>query len=141
VEYMDCPFCNINKEKTRIIKQGRYCYVCFSNPRLMEGHLLVISKRHVEKISELSKEEKEELFNLVIEYQEKILKNIAKGCDVRQNYRPFQIQDKLKLDHLHIHLQPRKFEDELYQKSQISEKDIFKSLTQEEINKITKLLQ
>jgi len=135
-----CPFCEINKEKTRIIKQGKHCYVCFSNPRLMPGHLLVISNRHVEKISELSKEEREELFDFIIEYQEKILDNIAEGCDIKQNYRPFQAQSGLKLDHLHIHLQPRQFEDELYKKCQILEKDIFKELTQEEINKISKLL-
>lgn len=138
---MNCPFCNIDKERTRVIKEGKHCYICFSNPRLMPGHLLVIPKRHIEKLSGLNKDEKEELFNLVIEYQEKILNNIAKGCDVRQNYRPFQKQDNLKLDHLHIHLQPREFEDELYQKSQISEKDIFQSLTQEEINKISELLE
>jgi len=138
---MNCPFCNIDKEGTRIIKEGKYNYVRFSNPRLMDGHLLVIPKRHIKRLSELNKDEKEELFNLVIEYQEKILKNIVKGCDIRQNYRPFQKQDNLKLDHLHIHLQPREFKDELYQKSQIFEKDIFRKLTQEEINKISKLLE
>jgi len=138
---MNCPFCNIDKEGTKIIKEGKYNYVCFSNPRLMDGHLLVIPKRHIERLSELSKDEKEELFDLVIEYQEKILENIAKGCDIRQNYRPFQKQDDLKLDHLHIHLHPREFKDELYQKSQIFEKDIFRKLTQEEINKISKLLE
>ncbi|KPJ55118.1 hypothetical protein AMJ47_01170 [Parcubacteria bacterium DG_72] len=137
---MECAFCEIDKEKTRIIKQAKHCYVCFSNPRLMPAHLLVISKRHVEKLSELNKEEREELINLVIEFQEKILNNIAKGCDIKQNYRSFQTQDGLKLDHLHIHLLPREFEDELYEKSQIFEKDIFKPLTQEEIDKITKLL-
>ena len=138
---MKCPFCEINKEKTRIIKQGKHCYVCFSNPRLMPGHLLVISNRHVEKISELNREEREELINFVIEFQEKILNNIAEGCDIRQNYRSFQAQDGLKLDHLHIHLQPREFEDDLYKKCQISEKDIFKPLPQEEINRISKLLK
>ena len=137
---MKCAFCEIDKEKTRIIKQGKYCYVCFSNPRLMPGHLLVISKRHVEKMSELNKEEREELINFVIEFQEKILNSVAEGCDIKQNYRSFQGQDGLKLDHLHVHLLPREFEDELYKKSQIFEKDIFKPLTKEEINKISKLL-
>jgi ATP adenylyltransferase len=137
---MECPFCEIDKEKTKIIKQGKHCYVCFSNPRLMPGHLLVISKRHVEKISELNKEEREELIDFVVEYQDKIADNVEEGCDIRQNYRPFQAQDGFKLDHLHIHLQPREFEDELYKKSQIFEKDIFKSLTQEEINRINKSL-
>ena len=133
---MDCPFCNIDKERNKVIKYGKNVFVMFSNPRLMEGHLLVVPKRHVEKLSELNEEERKELFDIVIEYQEKILDNIAEGCDIRQNYRPFQKQDDLKVDHLHIHLQPRKFEDELYQKSQIFEKDVFKELTEEEINKI-----
>jgi len=137
---MDCPFCHINEEKTRLIKNGKNIFVIFSNPGLMEGHLLVIPKRHVEKLSELSKDEKEELFNLVIEYQEKILKNIAPGCDIRQHYRPFLKQSKSKVNHLHIHLQPRKFDDELYKKCQIYHEDVFKELIEEEVNRISKLL-
>jgi len=137
---MDCPFCNINKEKTRIIKEGKNVFVVFSNPRLMKGHLLVIPKRHILKISELDKEEKEELLDTVIEFQEKILQKISSGCDVRQNYRPFQKQTGLKVDHLHIHLLPREFEDELYQKCQINEKRIFSNLEEEEIKRISTLL-
>lgn len=137
---MNCPFCAIDKEKTRIIKQGKNVLVIFSNPRLMQGHLLVIPKRHVERVSELNQEERKELFDTMIEYQEKILKNISSGCDIKQNYRPFQKQNNLKLDHLHIHLLPRQFEDELYQKSQVFEKEIFKELNQEEIDRISNLL-
>jgi len=136
---MDCPFCNINKEKTSIINQGKYTLVILSNPRLMEGHLLVIPKRHVEKLSELNKYEREELIEKVIEYQKKILSKFAKGCDIRQNYRSFQKQDNLKVNHLHIHLQPREFEDELYFKSQIYEKQIFSEPTKEEREKFVKL--
>lgn len=94
----------------------------------MPGHLLVIPKRHVEKISELNEEERKELFDTVIEFQEKIISKIAKGCDINQHYRPFQTQDKLKVNHLHIHILPRESKDELYQKSQKFEKDIFKPL-------------
>lgn len=130
---MNCPFCDINEEQTKMIKEGKNVYVCFSNPRLMRGHLLVVSKRHVEKISGLDGEERKELFDTVIEFQEKILKNISKGCDIGQHYRPFQEQDGLKIDHLHIHLQPREFNDDLYETCQIFEKDIFKELTEEEI--------
>ncbi|MBU3918626.1 HIT family protein [Patescibacteria group bacterium] len=138
---MNCVFCEIDKERTRIIEEKEYTLVILSNHRLMEGHLLVIPKRHVEKISELNKEEKKELFDTVTEYQEKILKNIAKGCDIRQNYRPFQAEDNLKVDHLHIHLQPREFEDELYDKSQIFEKEVFKELPAEEAKRISDLLK
>jgi len=135
---MVCPFCHINKEKTRIIKEKKHIFVALSNPRLMPGHLLIIPKRHVEKLSELTEEEKNELFNTTIEFQEKILSKTACGCDIRINYRPFQKQDNLKINHLHVHLQPRELFDELYKKCQIFEKDIFKKLTKKEMDKFTK---
>jgi len=136
---MECPFCNINLEKTRILKDGNFTRVIFSNPRLMPGHLLVVPKRHVEKISDLDEKERKELFEMIVEFQEKILSKIASGCDIRQNYRPFQKQDNLKINHLHIHLQPREIFDELYEKSQIFEKDIFKDLQSEELEKMFKI--
>ncbi len=108
----------------------------FSNPRLMEGHLLVIPKRHVEKLSELNEEERKELLDVVVEYEEKILKNISPGCDIGQHYRPFLEQSELKIDHLHIHLQPRRLEDDLHRKLQFFGKNVFKKLTKEEIDKI-----
>jgi len=136
---MDCPFCHIDKEKTKIIKEGEKVMVVLSNPRLIEGHLLVIPKRHVEKISELNEEELKELFENIIEFQQKILSKISPGCDIRQNYRPFQKQNNLKINHFHFHLLPRKFEDEIYQKCQIFEKNLFKELTKKEAVKIVKL--
>jgi len=138
---MDCPFCDINKEKNRILRSYKHTLVILSNPRLMEGHLLLIPKRHVEKPSELNEEEKQELFNAFIEFQEKILSKISSGCDIRQNYRPFQEQDNLKVNHLHFHLPPREFKDELYYKSQIHEKTIFKKLTEEEKKKFFELFK
>lgn len=133
----ECPFCDISKErKTRILEERKFVRVIASNPRLMFGHLLVIPKRHVEKISLLNKEERDELFNTVVEFQDKILTKIASGCDIRQNCRPFQKQSRLKVDHLHIHLQPRELYDELYEKCQIFETNIFKELPKEEIEKL-----
>jgi histidine triad (HIT) family protein len=131
-----CPFCEIDKNKTRIVWEGKNVFVVLSNPRLMFGHLLIVPKRHIEKLSELKKEEKKELFEATIKFQEKILKFIAKGCDIRQNFRPFQKQDGLKINHLHIHLQPRKFKDELYKRCQIFEKKIFCPLSKKEMDKI-----
>ena len=136
---MDCPFCNINSERTHVLKEGKFVRVIFSNPSLMPGHLLVVPKRHVEKISELRKEEQQELWKTVIEFQEKILTKVSSGCDIRQNCRPFQKQSKVKVHHLHIHLQPRELFDELYQKCQIFETDIFKDLPSRELNKFLKI--
>ena len=81
----------------------------------MPGHLLIIPKKYVEKLSELNSEERKEIFDTAIYFQEKILKNIAPGCDMRQHYRPFIPQRKFKVNHLHIHLQPRKNKDKLWE--------------------------
>lgn len=135
---MPCPFCSLEKEK-RVLASKKYTYVILSNPRLMPSHLLVLPKRHVEKLSELNEEERKELFDLVIEYQEKILAKHATGCDIRQHYRPFLKQSKLKVNHMHIHLQPREYEDELYKNCQIHETALFKELTKEEKEKFSKV--
>jgi len=136
---MDCPYCRIDLKKTRILKEGEYIRVIFSNPRMMPGHLLVIPKRHVERISELNKDEQKELFDAIIHFQDNILLKLASGCDIRQNYRPFQKQDGLKVNHLHFHLQPRELFDELYKKCQVFEKDVFKDSSKEELDKMEKM--
>ncbi len=140
MEEIECPFCKINEEKTRVLEESEHSLVILSNPRLMEGHTLVIPKRHIEKLSELEENELKDLMKMVIKFQDKILSKIAKGCDIRQNYRPFLKQDKLKVNHLHIHLHPREFLDELYGKCQLFEKDIFKDLEDEEKDRIFGLL-
>jgi len=58
------------------------------------------------------------------------------GGDFILNYRPFMPQNRLKVNHLHIHLRPRELFDKLYKKSQIFETNLFKDLTQEEIKEI-----
>lgn len=115
----------------------------FSNPRLMPGHLLVIPKRHVEKLSELNKDELDDLLKTTIKYQEKVIKDLAPGCDIRQNYRPFIKDGDLKVSHLHFHVQPRwpDTEDELFTKCQIHEIKLFKPLPITEKNRIEKLLK
>jgi diadenosine tetraphosphate (Ap4A) HIT family hydrolase len=136
-----CPFCALllNPDK-RVLGDYSYSIVIFSDPRLMPGHLLVIPKRHVEKITELSNEEKVEIFHLIEEYQEKILQKLASGCDIRQHYRPFMKQGRLKVNHLHFHLQPRENEDLLYDKVQRYETVIFENLASEELDRLKKIL-
>lgn len=137
---MDCPFCIIDPEINSLIYTSEHALVVLSNPRLMLGHLLVIPKNHVEKISELSNEEQKDLFDTTVDFQEKILSSISSGCDIRQNYRPFQKQGNIKVNHLHIHLLPRNSFDELYKECQKFETDIFQRPSQEEMSNIKKLL-
>lgn len=136
---MDCPFCTIDKLKTRIVKNYKHCFVVLSNPRLVDGHLLVIPKRHVEKLSQLTKVESSEIIKALTEFEEKLLDKYSSGCDIRSNYRPFMKQNWVKVNHLHFHLQPREFEDELYQKAQKYEKRLWRELSEKEKEKFTKL--
>lgn len=130
---MNCPFCNItSSEQNRVLEERKYVTVIFSNPRLMKAHLLVVPKRHIEKPSDLNNEERKELFDTVLEYQDKIVSKIASGCDIKENYRPFQSESELKVKHIHFHLQPRELYDELYKKVQIFETDLFEHVNEVE---------
>ena len=131
-----CPFCSIVEENIeRILRQTNHVFVVLSNPRLMEGHMLVIPKRHVEKISELIPLEQKEIFDELVNVEEKLLKNGASGCDINQHFRPFLEQSRLKINHLHFHVCPRELNDELYQVVQKHERDVFRDVSQEEISK------
>ena len=132
---MGCPFCYTDAEKTRIIAQRVFVYVALSNPRLVPGHMLVIPYRHVERLSELDAEERRELFDTAIEFQERVTKTFAAGADIRQQFMPFIAQDRLKVDHSHIHILPRNFKDELYEKCQVHQKEIFQDISKDEMDR------
>ena len=135
----ECPFCEINKERNRIIDETENCLTILSNPALVKAHCLVVPKRHVEKISELSEKEKKDLFNEIEKFQELLLKKFS-GCDINQNYRPFIPQGRLKVNHLHFHLIPREFKDEIYEKYGKFQDNLFKDLNKEELNKVNNFI-
>ncbi|MEX0616249.1 MAG: HIT domain-containing protein [Candidatus Woykebacteria bacterium] len=134
----DCPFCEFNED--RVLKEGKHSYVIFSNPRLMPGHLLVITRRHIQRLSQMNNEERDEVLNFVTEFEERILEKLSKGCDIRQNFKPYVENSKTHIKHFHFHLNPRVFEDELYEKADVYRKPLYKELTGEERDKIAKLL-
>lgn len=137
---MSCPFCDIiKKDPDRVLAEKDKVVVFLSNPRLMKGHTLVIPKRHVERLSELNRQEKQELLETVIEFQEKILDEVAPGCDVRRHYRPF-LDDAITVSHLHFHLHPRHFADELWEESQQYHRELFENLSEKEKEEMKKLI-
>lgn len=136
-----CPFCEIDPTRNRTFQESEHTRVIFSNPRLMKGHLLVTPKRHVEQPWELTEHELKEIFRHIHVLQKKLAEKLGTGCDIRQNYRPFMKQGKLKVDHLHFHLLPRTFQDDLYERSMKYETDIFSDLPVDEVDAVTKLLQ
>lgn len=135
---MPCPFCNPNQ---RILKENEHAYVVLSNPRRVEGHFLVIPKRHIENPVDISDEEIVDVFKLVRFVQSKIIGVLGEGCNVRQNYMPFRPDSKVKVAHTHYHVIPRSNEDRLWQVVDRHDTQLFEDLSQEEHDRIAKLLE
>lgn len=133
----DCPFCNTGE---RVLKENEHAQVILSNPRKVPGHFLVVPKRHVEKPWELSGQELTGIFELIFFIEQKIIGKLGDGCDVRQNYRPFLQQGKLKVNHVHFHVIPRSLDDYIYQISEKYDTELFADLDSTEAAEVAKLL-
>jgi diadenosine tetraphosphate (Ap4A) HIT family hydrolase len=133
-----CPFC---ADKALVVADNKTAQVVLSNPRKTIGHVLVAPKRHIEIPWELTLEEQQDIFALIFEVEKKLIGKLGDGCDVRQNYRPFMQQSRLKLNHIHFHVIPRYFEDYIYKVAEIYDTDLFTDLDPTEASEVTKLLR
>lgn len=134
----ECPFCNLYE---RIIIENTNAVAILSNPRKVAGHYLVIPKRHIEKPWKLSEEEMLDIFRIITLIQKKIASEITDGSDVLEHFRPFIPQGKIKVNHIHYHILPRAFNDEIYQTLEKHEtEDIYTPLNSEERKKFESLL-
>src|SRR5690348_179400 len=118
----NCPFCNLHE---RVLKENKTAQAFLSNPRKVPGHFLVTPKRHVEKPWELTKAELQDIFELIFFIEQRLIGKLGDGVDIRQNYRPFMKQSRLKKDHVHFHVYPRYLHDYLYKVSEKFETDLF----------------
>ncbi len=125
-----CIFCNTSKEE--LILSTKKVYLQTNKYPYGEGHLLVIPKRHVNHIIDLTSKEREELFNLIdlsIYALDLYMKpqgyNI--GCSVGD-----VAGESIK--HLHFHVLPRYKGDVSWSKLcnfdiiSVSPKELFKNL-------------
>ncbi|HET9174658.1 MAG TPA: HIT family protein [Candidatus Saccharimonadales bacterium] len=134
----ECPFCNLDE---RVLKQNATAQAFLSNPRKVPGHFLVAPKRHVEKPWELTQAERSDIFDLIFYIEQKLIGKLGDGVDIRQNYRPFMQQSRVKVDHVHFHVYPRYLNDYLYQVSEQFEKDLFTDLDPGEQDEFAALLK
>lgn len=138
VKAEDCSFCH---PKERVLKENELAQVVLSNPRKVPGHFLVMPKRHIEKPWELTNEELAAIFELIFFIEKRIIGKLGDGADVRQNYRPFIPQSRLKADHVVFHVYPRSLQDYLYKVSEVYETDLFTDLDDLERKEVSKLLE
>ena len=134
----ECPFCNLDGQ---VIKENKLARLILSNPRKVPGHCLVLPKRHVEKPWELTNDELASIFELIFFIEKRFIGKLGDGCDIKQNYRPFMPQSRLKADHVVFHVYPRSLYDYLYKVAEVYETDLFADLDDLERDEVTKLLQ
>ena len=106
---MDCIFCKIISKQipAKILNETSHS-ICFLDAfPLAKGHVLVIPKKHHQKIQELSTDENSDLFSLVHTMMSKVdsitgstLVAIHNGKDAGQ-----------EIPHVHVHLVPRSNSD------------------------------
>jgi diadenosine tetraphosphate (Ap4A) HIT family hydrolase len=124
-----------------VLKSNEHAVLILSDPRKVPGHCLVIPKRHVDQPWELTAEELQDIFELVWEAEQKLIAaGLGDGVDVRQNYRPFLSQSKLKVNHVHFHVIPRALNDYVYQISEKYDTELFADLDPKEAQEVTKIL-
>lgn len=135
-----CVFCSKNI-KDRVVEQGKYSFVILSNPRLTPGHILIIPKRHVQVFSNLKEEETLEIFKLLAKYQDLVLKKLAKGTEIRQNFRPYKKDSNTHVNHFHFHILPREEKDALAKGVDKYRKPFYKPLKETERKQVENLLK
>ena len=109
----DCIFCGIVKGEIpcyRLYESELALAFLDINP-VTRGHALVVPKRHVEKLSQLSGQEVEEVFTTAAKLAEASLGALdAKGANLWVNQGRVAGQ---VVDHFHVHVVPRYAEEDL----------------------------
>lgn len=103
---MDCIFCKIVSKEipTKILKETSNSISFLDAFPLAKGHVLVIPKKHHQKIQDMSNDENTDLFSLVRQMVSKVdtmtgstLVAVHNGKEAGQ-----------EIPHVHVHLVPRK---------------------------------
>jgi len=104
-DFSNCPFCS---EDDAIVKND-HAYARFDKYPVNPGHVLVIPRRHVSSFFEISRSERQELFNLVDEMKLYLdSKYSPDGYNVGINVGETAGQTVM---HVHVHLIPRYKDD------------------------------
>jgi diadenosine tetraphosphate (Ap4A) HIT family hydrolase len=131
-EEKPCPFCHFPETMERVILETPNLWVALSVPNLMPGHVLVVPKVHVGAPYDLEPAICWEAMQMAMKFQQKMIWILSGlwgkpvGVDICIHTRPFMTQsDKSIPGHVHFHVRPRTYNDELYQAVQIHENVLF----------------
>ena len=99
---MDCVLCSVlEQEKDRIIYEDDSVFVCMNYAPLKPGHMMVLPKRHAERINDLTAEEAV-AYNQAIETAMQTLKAWS-GSEVLMTLNGWDYRSQ---PHLHVQITP-----------------------------------
>jgi histidine triad (HIT) family protein len=106
----DCVYCTSSEIKARTLKRNELAWAFLTNIPITPGHTLVAPVRHVQKLEELTDDEKKAIFNLMTEMKQ-ALRTVfgAEGFNHAWNEGARAGQS---VPHFHLHIVPRKTGDE-----------------------------
>lgn len=98
---MACQLCEAVNEKFRLIAENQHAFSIVIKEPLLEGHCLVLPKRHVTKLEDLTPEESKDLHQLASQIREKIEDVFDSGSLLALNGKKVATQA-----HIHYQVMP-----------------------------------
>ncbi|MHA1775662.1 MAG: HIT family hydrolase [Promethearchaeia archaeon] len=106
---ISCIFCGVRDNNPAItslkVFQDEYLMVCLNLYPYNPGHLMVIPTKHVEKFEDLTENERNYLFWMVIQMQ-KMLQDIFSPTGFNVGYNQGNYAGA-SIQHVHVHIVPR----------------------------------
>ncbi|MCL5011352.1 MAG: HIT family protein [Candidatus Marsarchaeota archaeon] len=119
----ECVFCSVSTGKTEnhIVGGDDFSIAFLDKNPSTPGHVLVIPRRHVERLDEFSLEELKKYFGFISRVEKAVLEFSGEGSgyDIVNHYRPFIEESEMVKKHLHFHVIPRKFNDKIFMNERI----------------------
>lgn len=139
---MKCIFCDIDNSKIEntIIEETEYFYILPTLGSLVDGYILIVTKRHINSMSELNENELIEYKNIIEKYKNLFKKIYNKTPIVFEHGTPNQNSEMKanSVTHAHTHIVNINFSNE----KEILEKYNFKKINDfKEINKNTNYIK
>lgn len=125
-----CIFCNEIKPEQILFETDNFNVVFDIDP-IQDGHLLIISKKHLTNLTELSKEYLLELVTLEHTLTRKLEKNFPLlGVSIIQNKGKTMDEGT----HFHVHMVPRYAEDDFWSNQKVVQHKLAKTTIVKTLN-------
>lgn len=104
-----CPFCRIpmqSDDEGLIVARGELAYVVLNLYPYNAGHLLICTYRHIADLTDLSAEERNEVFELTA-HSMKVLRKVSRAQGFNLGMNQGSISGAGIAEHIHQHVVPR----------------------------------